>query len=117
MTGQDIINVAWSWINDRMIDDSKKRYPIAVMVPLLNDGLQDLYARRPYHFLEADGSLGTFTELTTTTVSTTVLNIDESMRVPMANYLCFRTYSEDSGEDNDLAVLAKEHYSLYINRT
>ena len=113
MTGQDIITVAWRMINDERVDDVNKRYPLAVMTAFLNDGLQDLYGRRPLHLLAADGSLNTFTELTTTTVGTTALAIDETYRETMAHYLAYRTFAEDSGDDNN-AALAQQHFALYL---
>lgn len=116
MTGQDIITVAWRIINDQALDDSKKRYPLAVMTNFLNDGLQDLYSRRPMHLLAADGTLTTFTELDTTTVLTTVLDIDDTMREPVAHYLAYRTFAEDSGDDNNNA-LAQQHLGLYLAAT
>lgn len=116
MTGKNIIDVAWRMINDLRTDDSKKRYPLAVMTDYLNDGLQDLYARRPMHLLAADGSLNTFTELTTTTVLSTVLDIDDTYREPMAHYLAYRTFAEDSGDDNN-AQLAQQQFALYLQTT
>ena len=116
MTGKEIIDVAWRMVNDLSIDDSKKRYPLAVMTDFLNDGLQDLYARRPMHLLDTDGTLLTFTELTTATVLTTVLAIDDSMREPMAHYLAYRTFAEDSGDDSN-AQLAQMQFGLYLAKT
>jgi len=116
MTGQDIIDVAWRIINDLRGDDSNKRYPLADMVDYLNDGMQDLYGRRPMHLLGADGSLGTYTELNTTTVSTTTLDISDTYREPMAHYLAYRTFAEDSGDDSN-AGLAQQHFSLYLATT
>ncbi len=116
MTGQDIITVAWRIINDTRTDDSKKRYPLTIMVDFLNDGLQELYSRRPLHLLDADGTLLTFTELNTTTVGTTSLAIGDTMREPMAHYLAYRTFQEDSGDDNNTA-LAQQFYALYLKDT
>lgn len=116
MTGKDIIDVAWRMINDLRVDDSKKRYPLAVMTIYLNDGLQDLYGRRPMHLLAADGTLNTFTELDVATVLTTDLDIDDTYREPMAHYLAYRTFAEDSGDDNN-AQLAQQQYALYLQST
>ena len=116
MTGQDIITVAWRIINDLRTDDAKKRYPLAVMTDFLNDGLQDLYSRRPVWLIDTDGSLLTFTELNTTTVLSTVLAIPDTMREPVAHYLAYRTFMEDSGDDSN-SQLAQSQYALYLAAT
>jgi len=112
MTGEDIILRAWDMVGDVDTSIQMKRYKLADMVMYLNDGLRDLFSRRPFLLLSATGTVNTFTELTVLTYNTSLLTITESYREPLAHYIASRIYESDSDDDRNDAML-KRHKDLY----
>lgn len=113
MTGQNVIDRAWEMFQDT---ETTKRNPVATMVPMLNDGLRDLLARRPRLRLDSDGSLATLAEVTTVTVDTDTLPVGDEYREALAHYLAHRVFLLDA-EDEHNAGLAAWHLKQYTETT
>jgi hypothetical protein len=110
MTGSVIIDRAW-----QMLDDvgAHRRNPLAAMVAHLNDGLQDVIARRPYTLLQDDGTNATFIELTTSTYASQALPVGEAFREPLAHYVAARVFELDAADRHN-AQLAQSHMQTYM---
>lgn len=116
MTGSEIINRAWDMVGDVDTSIAMKRYKIADMVNYLNDGIRDLFSRRPELLLSSEGTRNTFTALTTSTYTTSVLTISDSYLEPLAHFIAARIFETDSDDANNKTMI-ENHRNQYIRNT
>jgi hypothetical protein len=113
MTGQEVIDRAWSMVQDT---ESTKRNPVAVMVGFLNDGIEDVLSRRPALRLADDGSVATFSRLISATVASADLPVGYAYLEPLAHYLAHRVFELDADDEHN-AGLSASHFRRYMEAT
>jgi len=89
---------------------------LSTLVALVNAAVQDVLARRPYLLLQEDGTLTTFTELTTGTYASQDLPVDEAYREGLAHYVAARVHElgpPNSADDG----FARAHRQFYLAMT
>ena len=110
---------------DAIIDRSKlmlgyigqaSRDKIEDMVRMVNDGIQDLIARRSYILFQADGTFATYTEITSANYDSLELPFDEQYREAMAHYVASRILEQDSGDEHNMEQ-SVYHREMYVNLT
>ena len=93
-----------------------KRYPLVVVINHLNDCIQELLYRRPYLLMQDNGSMATFTELSTSTYDSTALPFGEELRDGVARHLAARLL-ETNPQDENAVTMAQNFYAMYKKTT
>ena len=95
---------------------SRRPDSLTSLIACVNAAVQDVLARRPDLLLQSDGTLDTFTELTTGTYDSQSLPVDERYREGLAHYVAARIY-ELGPEDEGNMSRAARHRQLYRLQT
>jgi len=113
MTAEPIIEAAWTMIGDV---GATKRNPIADMVALMNDALQDACSRRNYMLLSATGTFEAIPTITVGNYNSQALpsSFTEAKVEAMAHYLAYRIFQIDANDEEHMR-LANIHYQQYLS--
>ena len=114
MIGTAVLAEARIMIGDIATEEANRRQPVANMVKYLNNAIQDLLMRRPELALADDGTLTAFTELTTTTVSSQALPVDEDYREALAHNIAAQIFQIDANDEHN-AQQALSHEQVYLS--
>jgi len=109
MIASDVIDLVREEVNDTIKD---YRFSDAEMLSALTDATRELAQDRPDLLLDATGSYNTVVDVTATNQT---LIFDDNQRQSLMHYTCYRIFSKDSEDDQNL-VLSRNHLSLYNQR-
>jgi hypothetical protein len=109
MTGRDVITMARRQLAD---DQGEKRWSDAALLAYLVEGQDEIVRQRPETRLGLDGARSTVAAVADLSAA---LTLDASWRGALADYVCFRAFSEDAADEAN-ASRAQQHYQLYQAR-
>ena len=112
MTGTSVITDRARYLLADTVTGASQRWSDTILVQWLNDGGALIVDMAPSSILTAPYTLGTWTNITSATMSTT-LSLADRYQESLVDYVCARAYAQDAQDERDLDR-SRRHFEQFL---